>query len=238
MLADIPGVTVNDIVVPENNGLTGSAVNSVPLEIFPELSKDQDNSETLSLVITVPEDTGSPIGVIDAPSTGDITVRDLGDGVYTVNITNHPGSTPQERLALLQDYIDDGNLLFVPRDNYVGELDASANEGIAITAVSTEDDGELLGSAADDLAAGGDGNPQSEPFTAYVGVKVTGSSDAPSVSPTDAPSMSPTDGPSDFPSSAPSGSPSQGPTLSPSSSPTDLPSTSPSALPYLSLIHI
>ena len=65
-MADIPTVDANDVVVEEDSDTF--------LNITAGRSSDDDDSELLSICITIPSEGGSPFGNLTVASTGAVNV--------------------------------------------------------------------------------------------------------------------------------------------------------------------
>ena len=79
-VADLPVVQVinpAEVEVEEDG-------NSIPLRITVGQSPDGDNSETLSVRITVPKDGGTPIGTIGGTLPSGVSLQSEGDGKFLV----------------------------------------------------------------------------------------------------------------------------------------------------------
>ncbi|KAG7357174.1 hypothetical protein IV203_001862 [Nitzschia inconspicua] len=224
--ADAPVVTANNITVVEN--LDGG-VNRVPLYINVNYGADRDNSEVVSLVITIPADAEGVYGSLTATSVPGVAFTDLGGGIYTVNVT---AATPSERETLLNNFLGMGSIKFTPRENFAGEL--IGQDGIKVEAISTEG-ATGYGDGLAPKGTEGDLDPRIASDIAYISVFVIDNSSSPSSAPSRAPSWSPSvmpsTVPSKLPSSSPSSKPSQFPSQNPSLEPSVVPSLSPSSIP-------
>ncbi|KAG7360730.1 PT repeat/fibro-slime domain containing protein [Nitzschia inconspicua] len=225
--ADAPMVAANNITVVEN--LEGG-VNRVPLYINVNYGADRDNSEVVSLVITIPADAEGVYGSMTATSVPGVAFTDLGGGIYTVNVT---AATPSEREILLNNFLGKGSIKFTPRENFAGEL--IGQDGIKVEAISTEG-ATGYGDGLAPKGTEGDLDPRIASDIAYISVFVIDNSSSPSSAPSRAPSSSPSvmpsTVPSKLPSSSPSSKPSQLPSQFPSLMPSSIPSSSPSLVPF------
>ena len=130
--ADAPVVVASDITIVEN--LEGG-VNRKPLliNVNASIDSERDDSELVSVVITVPSDGEGPYGTLSATSVPGIIFFNLGGGVYTINAT---AATADERETLLDNFIRAGSIKFSPRENFTGDL--IGVDGIKVEAISTE----------------------------------------------------------------------------------------------------
>jgi hypothetical protein len=124
-VANMPSLIVVDPVGPF--GAT------IPLNITVTRSADDDNSETLSVRITVPRDNGARIGTITGVTPSDVTLRDEGSGKYMVTST---GSTPLIRETALNSFLSGGGVEFDPRNGLSGSF--IGTEGLFVEAISKE----------------------------------------------------------------------------------------------------
>jgi hypothetical protein len=100
----------------------------VQLQIFADRSADDDNSETLSVRITVPVDRFGPIGeIIETSASSTVSLRQAG----RFFIVEALGEDPATREANLDAYTS-SSLAFRPRVNYAGR------NTLIVEAVSTE----------------------------------------------------------------------------------------------------
>jgi hypothetical protein len=51
------------------------------------VESERDDSEVVSVVITVPSDGDGLYGILSAVSVDNVTFTDVGGGVYTINVT-------------------------------------------------------------------------------------------------------------------------------------------------------
>ncbi len=110
--------------------------NPFPLQISAVKSEDVDNSEYLSVELTVLADSFGPIGTITAPSRPNgVGFQEPTKGKYLVTAG---GSNPDERESRLNALLSDG-MFFKPRPHYAGVLE----KGIQINAISTEQSSEV-----------------------------------------------------------------------------------------------
>jgi hypothetical protein len=180
-VADTPTVTV---VNPAPTGVIDGP--NIPLDITVGHSADRDNSETLSVVITVPKDGGVLIGTLVGTPPSGVTMQEVGvnTGVYVVNAT---GATWSIRESLLNSFLQassGGTLALDPAAGYAGERLGPL--GIRVDVISTE---FATGTELAPGSFGGpDGTSKTETVTAFIGIRVTAE---PSSSPSGAPSSSP-----------------------------------------------
>ena len=147
-----------------------------------------DESETLSVRFTIPQDGGSPIGTMVARDTGAYTVTDMGGGVFTiagtglgdVTFTDQGGGVylvegPSGAIAsdandAINQILANGVFNFAPRAQWSGALTGS--QGILVEAISTEAaSGYGLELAPNDSAAdgtGGDTDTKIEITSSYI----------------------------------------------------------------------
>jgi hypothetical protein len=183
-IADTPTLTVVNpapTVVLEDEG-------NIPLSITVETSDDNsdvDNSEVLSVVITLPiQDIvfplpgSSAIGSIEFDGTlpDGVTITNTGEGVFLIE-ADPSDSTPLEREQLLNDVLESGNLVFNPRDGW-GETLVD-DEGLRVDLISTERESGQHISPGD--VGGDDGDSRTETVTLFIGVEVTPVADIPNV---------------------------------------------------------
>ena len=211
-VADTPSVIV---VSPAPSVVKGGA--NVPLDITVGRSADDDNSETLSVVITLPSDVLGPVGTLIGSPPAGVSMQLVGPGVYYIETTGaSASSSPSARESLLNSFLSvsqGGSLSFNPRDDFSGTL--LGINGIRVDVISTEDATGI--ELAPGTPYGGiDLTSKTETVTAYIGVTVL---DVPE--PSASPSMSASPTISSVPTSVPtrSVSPSKFPSLMPSSSP-------------------
>ncbi len=163
-VADIPSVTAGAVTTSEDIGLA--------LIINAGRSIDDgasDNSETLSVRITVPSDGTGPVGTLTGTPSAGVTLSDLGGGVYMVTAT---GPDPAAREFLIDSFINGGALTFTPREQWSGVLTGTA--GIRVDVISTESEsgGELAPLGSEGAPNGTDGPTQTETLTTYLDVTV------------------------------------------------------------------
>jgi hypothetical protein len=164
-VADLPTVSV---VNPAETTSTEDG-NSIPLQITVGHSLDRtDNSETLSVRITVPMEDGSPIGTIGGQTPDGVTLTDESGGSYLVTAV---GADPDERETLLNSFLSIGGAVeFIPRANWAGSVVDTA--GIRIDVISTEAAASGTNELAGDEYGGADGTSKTETVTAFIGVTV------------------------------------------------------------------
>ncbi|MCH9806097.1 MAG: type I secretion C-terminal target domain-containing protein [Alphaproteobacteria bacterium] len=145
--ADTPGIDADDI--------TGDEDTAVALTIRADRSSDgnTDNSEELSVRLTLPQEGGNPIGevvaidtgpftvstvgavtTITGAATGDVTITDQGGGVYLVEGPGTGNAANDE--AALDAVLTGGVLTFDPRPQFSGSF--TGVNGIKVEAISTE----------------------------------------------------------------------------------------------------
>ena len=106
---------------------------NIALTINAGNSPDADNSETLSVRITVPTDELGAVGtIVGTPPAGD-TLTNQGGGVYLVTATGADNAT---REAALDSFLNGGGIAFDPRTNWSGSL--TGTNGLRVEAISTE----------------------------------------------------------------------------------------------------
>jgi len=161
-IADTPAVSADAITFNEDTTTT--------LVIRPDRSADDDNSETLSVRITVPSDGSGPVGTLSGALAG-VTFTSLGGGVYTVTAA---GAAAAIREGLLDTFLN-GGVTFTPRAQWSGVL--TGTSGIRVDAISTE--GATGGEVAAGSFGGADGTSQTETATTYIAVTVNPINDMP-----------------------------------------------------------
>lgn len=164
-VADAPSVTAGNISLDEDTTAT--------LVIDPGRSADEDNSETLSVRITVPSDGLGVIGSLSGTAPAGVTLTDQGGGVYLVSAT---GATPADRETALDGFLN-GGITFTPRAQWSGVLTGTA--GIKVEAISTE--AATAGELAPGSFGGTDGTSKTETTTTYIGVTVLPINDIPTL---------------------------------------------------------
>lgn len=153
-VADTPSLAVTTPLDPFNEDAT------VPLYIFVNRSADDDNSESLSVKITVPSDAYGAVGKIAGTMTG-ITLASQGSGVFLVTPT---GATGEIRQNILNSFLQ-GVARFEPRNGFSGSY-TTAQTGIRVDAISTE---SATGSELAPASYGGaDGTSKTETVTAWI----------------------------------------------------------------------
>jgi hypothetical protein len=156
---------------------------NIPVSINPGRSVDNDNSEVLSIVLTVPNDGNGPIGTLSRnplATIGTVVFTDLGNGVYTVNTTGLETETPSARELVLDSFLIAGNIRFTPRPQLSGVFPGMS--GIRVDAVSTEVNATAADLAPNDSLPDGTANDldtKIEVVTAYVSVTIRPLSDLP-----------------------------------------------------------
>jgi hypothetical protein len=153
--ADAPVVVASDITIVEN--LEGG-VNSKPLliNVNASIDSERDDSELVSVVITVPSDGEGPYGTLSATSVPGVSFINVGGGVYTINAT---AATADERETLLDNFLRAGSIKFTPRENFAGDL--IGVDGIKVEAISTEQ-AEGYGDELAPKGVDGDADPKYE----------------------------------------------------------------------------
>ncbi len=162
-IADAPTVSADAITFDEDTSAT--------LTIRPNRSADEDNSETLSVRITVPSDGAGVIGTLNGTPPSNVTLTAQGGGVYLVTAT---GTAPADRETLLDTFLN-GGITFTPRANYSGAL--SGTNGIQVDAISTE--AATGGELAANSFGGLDNTSKTETVTTYIAVTVNPINDIP-----------------------------------------------------------
>jgi hypothetical protein len=149
-VADMPSLTINQLYLDEDT--------TAPLQIFPGRSIDDDDSETLSVRITVPSDEMGTVGSLKKlSSVPGVTFSSQGGGIYLVEAT---GSDTKTREATLVAFLD-GGVIFIPRPQY------SSIQNIMVEAISTE------------RASGGDVDTKAQTAKAYIEVTIAPITDLP-----------------------------------------------------------
>lgn len=159
-VADAP-----DVIVVSPADTVDEDTAAISLHITALRSADDDGSESLSVRITVPRDGLGVLGMIGGPTPPQVTLSDLGGGVYLVNAR---GETGLDRQNALNSYLD-GTIHFTPRNGYSG--DRLGEDGIRVDVISTE---AASGSeVAAGSSGGSDGTSQTETVTKYISLSVT-----------------------------------------------------------------
>ena len=168
-VADTPTISVVDPVV----SVSEDGAN-IALTINAGNSADTDNSETLSVRITVPTDALGPVGTIVGTPPAGVTLTNQGGGVYLVQAT---GATNAAREAALDSFLNGGVIAFDPRANWSGNL--TGTNGLRVEAISTETaTGNQL---APGSYGGADGTSATETVVDYIDILVAPAVDIPSV---------------------------------------------------------
>jgi hypothetical protein len=185
--ADPPGVTTGATVTVDEDTV------SIPLDITVTKSLDVDDSETLSVRITVPQqpvftpnENDTPIGTIEYTGTlpEGVSLTETSDGVYLFEAT---GDTPDIREARLNSVLEaaqsGGQLVFNPRFGWAQTL--TGTNGLQVDAISTEDatgNNNLANHPTDFVALYvEDQTTKTETRTAYIDIDVTPLADTPTV---------------------------------------------------------
>jgi hypothetical protein len=167
-IADTPGLAITPTISVDEDGI------DIPLYINVGNSVDSDNSETLSVRITVPSDSFGVIGTLVGTPPAGLTITDQGNGVYLVQAT---GATNALREAALDSFLNTGTLSLDPRANWSGDLTGS--DGIKVEVISTE---AATGVELANNSYGGiDGLSATETVVDYIDVIVAPQSDLPTV---------------------------------------------------------
>jgi hypothetical protein len=106
---------------------------SLLINVNASIDSERDDSELVSVVITVPSDGEGPYGTLSATSLPGVSFTNVGGGVYTINAT---AATADERETLLDNFLRVGSIKFTPRENFAGDL--IGVDGIKVEAISTE----------------------------------------------------------------------------------------------------
>lgn len=168
-VADTPTISVVDPAVP---AIEDGA--NIALTIDAGNSADADNSETLSVRITVPSDGLGVIGTIVGTAPLGVTLTNQGGGVYLVTAT---GATNALREAALDSFLNGGGIAFDPRANWSGSL--TGTNGLKVEAISTEAaTGIELAPAS---FGGADGTSATETVVDYIDIVVAPMADPPTV---------------------------------------------------------
>ncbi|HRD75578.1 MAG TPA: hypothetical protein PK264_06525 [Hyphomicrobiaceae bacterium] len=171
-VADAPSALVADLSTSEDTPAT--------LSINVGRSADDDaadNSETLSVRITVPSDVGGPVGVLTGTVPGGVTFTSLGGGVYTVTAV---GADPATREALLDSFLV-GGISFEPRAQWSGVLSGTSGIRVDVTSTEAAVGGELAPLGAEGAPNGTDGPTKTETVTRFIGIDVQPVVDAPTL---------------------------------------------------------
>lgn len=170
-VADTPSVTLTDPVVSTPEDTT-----NIPLLINPNRSTDDDNSETMSVRITVPSDAVGPVGTLVGTPPAGVTLTHLGGGVYLVEAT---GATAADRELALDGFLNGGgtSLVFDARPNWSGNL--TGINGFRVEVISTEF--ETGGELAPGSFGGADSTSKTETVVDFIDIRVSPVSDKPTV---------------------------------------------------------
>jgi hypothetical protein len=113
------------------------------LQITAGKSEDVDDSEYLSVMITVQQDGFGPIGSITAPSSpAGVAFQAPSKGQYIITAG---GKSPDERETRLNQLLANG-LYFKPRPHFSGILE----QAIRIDAISTEQSSDVAPADSED----------------------------------------------------------------------------------------
>ena len=143
-----------------------------------EKSVDVDNSEDLSVVITIPSDDMGPVGTLIPQSSPDyIGIRTDGPGYYIITSS---GDDPTTRETRLNDFVFD-QIYFEPRPYWAGILrsDENSTAGIRIEAVSTERSSDVAPVNSEEWGTLGDMDTRTERDVTYVEVTIIPVNDLP-----------------------------------------------------------
>jgi hypothetical protein len=130
-------------------------VNSKPLliNVNASIDSERDDSELLSVVISVPSDGECPYGTLSATSVPGVSFTNVG--------------TADERETLLDNFLRAGSIKFTSRENFAGDL--IGVDGIKVEAISTEQ-AEWYGDELAPNGVDGDVDPKYESDIAYISV--------------------------------------------------------------------
>jgi hypothetical protein len=167
-VADTPNIFARDTVTVFEDGV------NIPLNITVGNSVDMDGSETLSVRFVVPKESNVPIGSIVGTTPNQVTLREVGDGIFLVRAT---GASSQIREAALNSYLSGGGVEFDPRDNWAGCRNGT--DGLRVDVISLE--GATGGELADDAHGGADGKAATEIVKEYIDICVLPVADTPTV---------------------------------------------------------
>jgi hypothetical protein len=158
-IADSPQVTATESLQVEENS------EPVELQITAVKSEDVDNSESLSVEITVFVDAFGPIGSISAPLLpAGVQFTDARGGKYQITAE---GSSPDERESQLNSLLSNG-LYFQPRPYFSGVYE----EALRIDAVSTEQSDGVAPIDSEEWGTLGDKDTKTERATTYTAVSI------------------------------------------------------------------
>jgi hypothetical protein len=145
--------------------------NSIGLLINVTNSADRDDSEVLSVRITVPKERGTVIGSIGGtPPTG-VTITNEGDGKFLIQAPSSNPNNSNQREAMLNSFVSTGDLKFIPRPNWAG------NQTLRVDVISTETGAEIAAGSF----GGADGNSKTETVTTWIQLTVRPVADRPDV---------------------------------------------------------
>lgn len=156
-VADAPSIFVHE----ETEAIGEDSDDIIPLKINVTRSEDRDDSEDLSVRVTVPKDGTGPIGTIVGNPPANLNMAPEGNGVYMITST---GGDPLTRENHLNSFLSNGALGFLPRTHWAG------NDLIKVEAISTER--ENNSQIAQKQFGGDDQDSKTETVTAFIPVKV------------------------------------------------------------------
>jgi hypothetical protein len=169
-VADKPVIVLvsEDISLMEDDS-TGGRVN-----IVVDPSADLDDSEVLSLRLTVPSD-GSGLVVGDLAFVGVVpdgyTFNQTGPGVYTLTV---PTGTPTEEAGAINSFFANNTIQFTPRAQWSGIL--LGTDGIKVELISTETANgygeQLAPNNSQSDGTSGDTDTKIEIDTVYIGIQI------------------------------------------------------------------
>jgi hypothetical protein len=137
-------------------------------------SADVDDSEVLSVKISVPSDSFGPVATIAKKSqVSKVTLRTIGPGSYEVTST---GSGPTERETNLNALLND-QITIQPRPQWSGVLNGT--NGIRIEAISTEKSDDTAPTDSVEWGTSGDMDTKIEVATTYTSLTVGPVNDMP-----------------------------------------------------------
>ena len=178
-IADKPTVQV----ISPAGTITEEDDENIPLFINVTSSADVDDSEVLSVKITIPKEMiFSPVEALTP--IGEIQyIGDLPEGVTLTLVEDNAwlieadGDSPSIREMRLNEVLSEGNLVFNPRFGWAGKI--MDEDGLFVELISTE-------RANNDQVAppefgGEDGDSKREADSAYIGIEVIAVADVPTV---------------------------------------------------------
>ncbi|MEM9356422.1 MAG: type I secretion C-terminal target domain-containing protein [Pseudomonadota bacterium] len=164
-VADAPTVSAT-------SNVTGNEDTNIVLNINANRSADAqvDDSEVLSVRVTLPQDGGTAIGTLVATGTvnNGVTVTALGGGAFLIE---GPGTgTAAQEEALIDAFLAGGGLALQPRAQLSGTY--TGTDGILVEAISTEQATGVGTQVAPNSFGGADNTSQTETVSTTIDVTI------------------------------------------------------------------